>query len=427
MKTIFFTVYALLALSISATAAKDPEAEVADRMSKVTKLQEKEKYDEAVTELQDLLAKYPRYGKGWDKLLDVRIIQYNQARQLDKLLGGNMTVTSKSKDGSEAAGANDSLANSLAGLLSDLKPSKIALDKMLLDCRLACINSGSAWNCSIRLRNYYVDAPTDTNINREARQFFSDGEEEFMSRNYNKAAEDYRKAIAADPNIYRARLYLGDVYYFTKRYSEAIEAFREAVAAHPEQQEPLKYLSDAYYGAGVYDKAYKTAEDAVIMYPDLSMLAKLADAAESDKHAFAIHRIARGVLPVSPFAALESVNTDEMPYRRAAKGGPWEYYSEARSKIVGHYDEHGLLSGIGDITRQRYLEVYCWEYMLSKSQDPDLNFARKMQEKGFLDCYVMVSCFHQDFYDQYRQFAEGNKQRIRDYFALLAKEQEDSK
>ena len=65
--------------------------------------------------------------------------------------------------------------------------------------------------------------------------------------------------------------------------------------------------------------------------------------------------------------------------------------------------------------------------MLSKSNDADLDFARKMQTKGYVDCYAMVSCFHQDFYSQYKNFSEMNKQRIRDYFDVLSKEDASDK
>ncbi len=422
MKTILLTAYALLAFSIGATAAKDPEAEVAERMSKVTKLQEKEKYDEAATELNSLLDKYPRYGKGWDKLLEINEAQYSKAQQIEGL-GLQLDIAFKQVKGDTAA-LSDSMVDHLRKSLSGLKLSDAPFSTMMLDCRRACMSSASAWGCSIKLRNLYVDAKTDTGINKKAREFFSQAEGEFGSRNYNKAAELYRKAIEADPSIYKARLYLGDVYYMTKRFNDAIQVFRDAYTSHPDQQEPLKYLCDAYYEAGMYDKAYKAAEDAVIMYPDLSMMVKLLDAAESDKHPFAIGRISREVLPVSSTEGKEGlVSKEEEKYRKAAQGSPWQYYAEAKDKVAGHYDESGVLSGVGDITRQRYLEVYSWEYMLSKSKDESLDFARKMQSKGFLDCYVMVSCFHQDFYDQYKQFAAGNKQRIRDYFALLAKEQ----
>ncbi len=423
MKTTILTVLAFLVLSVSATAAKDPEADVSDRMEKVTKLQNKGKYEDAVTAVNELLTLYPRYGKGWDKLLELNDILFDQAKRSDALLGG-LSVTVSSKDGKPVSAENDSMARQLEKMLNDFRPSALARRKTLLDCRRACMSSGSAWHSSIRLRNTLVDAPTDTNINKTARRYFAEGEEQFMARNYNKAAENYRKAIEADPNIYKARLYLGDVYYFTKRYNDAIEVFREAVATHPDQQEPLKYLCDAYYNAGMYDKAYTAAEDAVIMYPDLSMLAKLLDAAEGVKKPFHLNRIPRGVLPVSPRADTVA-GTEEARYHRTESGTLWFYYNQARNNVKGHYDTTGVLSGVGDITRQRYLEVYCWEYMLSRSKDVDLDDARKMQEKGFLDCYVMVSCFHQDFYDQYRQFAAGNKQHIRDYFALLAKEQEE--
>ena len=69
----------------------------------------------------------------------------------------------------------------------------------------------------------------------------------------------------------------------------------------------------------------------------------------------------------------------------------------------------------------KYLEIYSWEKMLAESEDKSLDEAKKMQELGYLDCYVMITCFHQDFYEQYQDFAANNKDRIIKYFDLIIK------
>jgi len=48
-----------------------------------------------------------------------------------------------------------------------------------------------------------------------------------------------------------------------------------------------------------------------------------------------------------------------------------------------------------------------------------LPFARAMNKIGFLDCYVLVSCFHHDLYQQFSDLADHNPQKIKDYFYIL--------
>jgi len=407
----------------SALYAGDRKDDIDKRMEKAATLVSVEKYDDAEKVLQDLVLKYPDYGKAWDKLAEVRVKLYKQAKSMDNIvLSGKMTVSEKGTDG-KTVQLNDSAAAKWIDVIDAIKPSKRAFNKLMLGCRLACLHSDDAWMCAVRLRTTYVDAPTDTNINEDGLKYFKKAEFEFQERNYNTAAEYYQKSIDADPTSYKARLYLGDTYYMTKRYTEAIKVFVDAVASHPDQLEPRKYLTDAYYHAGMYDKAYATSVDAVILYPDLSMVAKLIDAAETDKKKFHMHRIDRAVLPNQMGDTTTQAYIDEEQYHTADKKSCWKYYTEAKNKIAAHCDANGIISGAGDITKQRYAEVYCWEYMLSKSNDKELDFARKMQSKGYLDCYALVSCFHQDFYGQYKHFTDGNKQRVRDYFEVLQKEE----
>jgi hypothetical protein len=96
---------------------------------------------------------------------------------------------------------------------------------------------------------------------------------------------------------------------------------------------------------------------------------------------------------------------------------PWSFYRSAKEKIVDYCNEDGIIEKSQSQTETKYMEVYSWEYMLKKSDtDKDeFGFARKMQEAGHLDCFVMVSMFHISFWDQYKDFRDKNTNRIRTY------------
>ncbi len=59
--------------------------------------------------------------------------------------------------------------------------------------------------------------------------------------------------------------------------------------------------------------------------------------------------------------------------------------------------------------------------MLKDSKDESLAEARRMQDAGFLDCYVLVTLFHPDLYGQYRDFAANNRDKIVRYYRTFLK------
>jgi len=61
------------------------------------------------------------------------------------------------------------------------------------------------------------------------------------------------------------------------------------------------------------------------------------------------------------------------------------------------------------------MEVYSWEFMLDKGQGSELSFARKMNEAGYLDCYVFISMYHISFHEQFAKWSKDNKDRVKTY------------
>lgn len=385
--------------------------ELEKKLEKAYELAKKDKLDEAEEYLEKLLSKEPSFGDGWDLLAKIRYKRYQSSKSMDGLFSG-MTITTKDKDGNEVK--NDSLAKKMAELLASSKPSKTAYSKFIYTARRATLESDDAYHCSFYIRSFLIDYDVDTNVNKKALKYYSNAEEAFGKKNYNEAAKHYQRALEEQPSFYKASLYLGDSYYFLGNYVTAINSFKDCVQKFPRFLEPRKYLVDAYYKEKLYANAFDEAVKSMYVYPDLSMRVKMEDAAFMNGKKVEIFGTARKVFPNQV-----KINSDLNLYTDKnfpKKSESWSHYTAAFDNVRKYCDDKGRLKS-NPVTQAKYLEVYCWEEMLKKTADDrSLDEARKMQSLGYLDCYVLVSCFHYDIYDQYLDFAEQNKERIVDYF-----------
>ncbi|HEY0030178.1 MAG TPA: tetratricopeptide repeat protein [Bacteroidia bacterium] len=404
----------IISIALSSTIAFSQSNPLDKKMEKARELIKKDKIADAETYLEKVLIENPEFGDGWDLLAKIRYKQYKDAKVTDNLFN-NVVITTKDKDGKEIK--DDSLANSVRELMTSIKPSKKAFNKYLYTMKDATLTSNDAVHCSIILRNYYVDKEIDTALTKKAVKYFNDGEEEFTKKNYEKAAKSYKRAIEEQPDFYKASLYLGDCYYFIGNYVEAIKYFKESSAKFPEQLEPRKYLVDAYAKESLYPNCLDEAIGTMTVYPDLSMLEKLEDAAYLNNKKLDIKWTPRGCFPNK--AVKDTTKNDLNQYtndKRPATKEPWTHYEKALDKIKTECNADGILKGTSALTKSKYMEVYCWEEMLKNSSDPSLEEAKRMQKDGFLDCYVLVTCFHIDFYAQYKDFVTKNKDKVNEYF-----------
>lgn len=384
------------------------------KLDKANDLINQDKMDDADKYLQKLVTKHPEYGKGWDLLAEVRYKEYDESKQSDNVFS-NVVVTTTSKNGKDTV-KNDTLATKLMSLLSQIKPSKIAFNKFLYTVREGTLMSNEAFFCNFYLRHYYVDIDIDSNIGGKALDYFNQAEAAFSSRDYDKAATLYKQALSVQPNYYKANMYLGDAYYFSGLYPKAQKIFEGCVTKYPFLLEPRKYLIDDYAKQGFYSKAYTASVDAMAVYPDLTVVEKLNDAATLINKKVNITWTPR---PIFPIQIITDTNVDlngYAPDKPLVAKGPWKYYVAALDKIKSYCNDKGIIVKSNSLTQSHYMEVYAWEEMLKNSNDRSLDEARQMQKDGFLDCYVLVTCFHQDFYNQYKDFASKNQAKISQYY-----------
>lgn len=387
------------------------------KLQQVATLASKGKLEKAGQKMEKLLHKYPHDGQGWNYLFKIRYMEWEESKQSDGLFK-NFTIQVKDSTGQLTESKNDSLVKSITSILGNFKLSEGPYQQLLYTARKATLLSHETETPEMMFRIEVIDYKVDTGIADTALSVFKIAEEYFFQENYEKAARYYQTALELDSNYYYAAFYLGDAYYFLADYPRAIEAFTKAKHRQPFLMEPRKFLYDAYLKNGSYELALEEAISSMLLLPEHAMMERLRKAAYKLKRNFDVAPTNRTVFPNSyrlpPQYAEKSYRFTD-PYPLEAKG-PWIHYEQAKKKMEMYCDEKGIVNKKNDLSKSPYLEVFSWEEMLKNSNDPSLETARRMQEDGYLDCYVFISCFHFDLLEQYKDFAARNEQKIRTYF-----------
>lgn len=378
------------------------------RFTKAQKRYEAVRYDEAEKLLTPLCKKYPGNSQVWDLLAEVEMMNYYKKSDSDLGLAfSRSTIAVKNRD--KDMTVNDTLTASLIRLLNQNLPSQAYFRKAVNNWREATLRCEDAELPSLFLRTFLLDPPPDTSGVTQANLAFHLGENEFQKKNFTEAITHYNEAVALDSTFYKAKLFMGDAYYNKRDFSEASRIFREAIHLRPHLQEPRKFLVDALLQMEAYDEAGQEAIDALIIYPEVSMFLKLQEILNLHHKNFTRHWSERKVFP----------NTmGDQPLNE--KGDrDWMEYINGFSLIEKFCNKDGVIVKTNELTKSHYAEVYSWEYMLSKTSSDKFPFARKMQQAGYLDCYVMFSLYHIDFNPQYQHFARHNKERLKSYVEML--------
>lgn len=272
--------------------------------------------------------------------------------------------------------------------------------------RLTCLDSTSHF-----LREFLVDSlDLDWGAPEEAQELFEQGVFLFKEKNYVAAAKQMEQAVDVYPNYFKARMKLAETYYYMNKDSSANQQFKYLIHQFPDRPEPFEKISDHLYELGLYEDAIAAIIDAISIYPEHSYFKSLQQIALKKGVVFNSQWIKRDVFPLQSSTKYEEIIAKE-------KTAWWQYQS-VKSGVVSLYDSVGLLQP-NDKTKEPYLEVYAWKKMLNNTGRDTLLFARAMEKIGYLDCYVLITLFHQDLYMQYKDFSRNNKEKIKKYFYLL--------
>ena len=373
-------------------------------IEKAGKLAYKNDYSKAADIIMELIKDHENSPFLWDKAVEYKYKEYLAAKDL------KFTFQVKANGGTTK---EDTLVNKALDMLQNMDLSQFAYKRFINTCKEAQLRCEYPENASMYMRILFIDEDVDSAVSEKAMRYFNKAENAFGEKNYADAIKYYSKALEEEPQFYKAGLYLGDVYYLQEDYGKAAQYFREASRKHPNQLEPRKYLVDALSKMNKYDEALAASLDAIMVYTDATMYWKIEDIALLANKSFKRNWIPRR-FPVH-VASDTTTYKDEL---QKIQGQPWQYYAEAKQNVIKYCDKDGILQP-NPVTKQKYLEAYCWEYMLSKSQDKSLDFARAMQAKDMLDCYVLFSESHFDLYSQTKHLSKNNPEKVKKYLNSL--------
>ncbi|HEX6047014.1 MAG TPA: tetratricopeptide repeat protein [Pyrinomonadaceae bacterium] len=85
---------------------------------------------------------------------------------------------------------------------------------------------------------------------KEVDEAMREGETAFAKGDMPKALEAYQRALALDPTLYEAALYIGDVYFNTAEQKKASEWFGKAVSINPDRETAYRYWGDSLMRQG---------------------------------------------------------------------------------------------------------------------------------------------------------------------------------
>ena len=81
---------------------------------------------------------------------------------------------------------------------------------------------------------------------QDAQSYYQSGYQYFSQGNYQKAEENYKKAIELDPNFENAYYWLGKTYRQTGQYEKAIPVWIEILKINPRNPYAFRYLNESF-------------------------------------------------------------------------------------------------------------------------------------------------------------------------------------
>lgn len=351
-------------------------------------------------------SKYNQYSKGVDKILELHKTDPIKAiEKMQKLLddGGN------NKDWDLYVNMLYFRYRFTKDSLKDQEQAQLRFTEFIDGCRLATLKSTSTV-ASHNIVRYLLKREYDQNVPTEAVERVKEAEDFFVKKNYFRAAEIYNEIVNEYPKYYRARLFLSLSYMNTRRYSVAHEQLETVLKQYPNDIEARYNLIDAYIEEDAFEAARKWCISSILLYPCNGFFARLAEVESEQKRNCMRYWFPRE-------CEVNVMGKDQDPI--IAKKNPWVEYRAAKAEIEPFCDENGIIVQSTNLTKSKYAEVYAWEKMLKSPYaiGPVFDCARKMKSENMLECFVLISLFHYDFYAQFQDFVKKNRRYIDAYFA----------
>jgi hypothetical protein len=292
-----------------------------------------------------------------------------------------------------------------------IMPYKEYKNQLLAQCRESTLQFENTDSASKYLHQYLIDTiNVDSAITETAQDKYEVALDEVKEGNIKLGIQYLKDALDEQPLYYAANRALADAYLEDNQDSMYLKTLKRIVLLFPYKAEPLEKISTFYTAKGNFDTASAYLINAILIYPEKQYFTKLKDLVKHRGKDYSSQWVEREVYPIDMQNKFEELFAD--------KDSPWRFYQQAKQEVYNYVDTNGIFRG-NEITREHYVEVYAWIKMLDSSYKAEFSFAKNMRKMGYLDCYVLVSLFHQDLYTQFYDLVRRKPEKVKDYFYVL--------
>jgi tetratricopeptide (TPR) repeat protein len=262
---------------------------------------------------------------------------------------------------------------------------------------------------------------------QEADRAMREGEASFARGDFKAALAAYDRALAADPKLYEAALYKGDVYFKSDEQEKAGEWFARAVKINPDRETAYRYWGDSLMKQGKTEAAREKFIEAFIAEPYSRLAAngfvQWADA-NNVKLAHPKIDIPANVTPLKD--GQTTINLDPSMMKDEANDGTaaWIVYglvraSWATSEFAKQSDEKpyrhtlkeeaaALRSVVKSVKEQQNAKKI-------KQLTPSLAMLLKVETDGLLEPYILMARADQGIAQDFSAYRRSNIDKLRQY------------
>lgn len=264
---------------------------------------------------------------------------------------------------------------------------------------------------------------------KEADDAMRDGESLYVNGQFLEAAEAYQRALKADPKLYEAALFAGDMYLKARQNEKAAEWFTRATQINPDRETAYRYSATPFLRSGKLDEAKTRYIDAVIAEPYNRMSwSGLNQWAEAAGVQLSHPRVDIPTTVKSGEGNNIQITVDPKvvdPKSDSTGTGAWMMYGIHRTnwqlkEFAKAYpnesgyrhslrEEAASLQGVVEAVKQRQKENKITQL------DRSLSNLVKLSEEGLLEPFILYALVDEGIARDYSDYRKNNRDKLRRY------------
>ncbi|HEY0404484.1 MAG TPA: tetratricopeptide repeat protein [Pyrinomonadaceae bacterium] len=271
----------------------------------------------------------------------------------------------------------------------------------------------------------------DYSAKKEADTAMREGEAAFVKGDFAAALAAYDRALKADPKLYEAALFKGDVYYKSEQPAKAGEWFAQAIKINPNRETAYRYWGDSLMKEGKMSEARDMFVEAFITEP-YNRLARggLGEWAQKNNVELAHPDIQVPASVTSPKPGQINVTVDEKTVGNKDDGSSaWAVYGLGRAAWMdnkngrsqrfdkAYPDEktyrHSLAEELDAL--RLVITVLNENKEPGKSLSPSLATLVKLNNDGLLESYILLARADEGIAQDYEKYLKSNRDKLRRY------------